>query len=152
MVLLLRLLVGVAARVRAGQPAAQARILGKLGPQPLEYGTGFGLAPEGVERVGREPAAAEAQPWLVGRGPEPAEDFEGTCEVRASGARPPRREGRRSVSAPPTAGAHALRQQYRARPRLPRARPRPTAQRPASRPWRAGSASPRPAPRTRLGA
>src|SRR5439155_1202515 len=76
MVLLLRLLVGVAARVRAGQPAAQARILGKLGPQPLEYGTGFGLAPEGVERVGREPAAAEAQPWLVRCRPEPFEERE----------------------------------------------------------------------------
>src|SRR5260370_17677639 len=81
MVLLLRLLVGVAARVRAGQPAAQARILGKLDPQPLEHGAGFGLAPEAVERVGREPAAAEAQPWLVGCRPEPFEDREGTCRV-----------------------------------------------------------------------
>src|SRR3989441_12170055 len=79
MVLLLRLFVGVGARVRAGQPAAQARILGELGPQPLEHGAGFGLAPEGVEGVGREPAAAEAQPRLFRDWPEPAEDFEGAC-------------------------------------------------------------------------
>src|SRR3989442_15978227 len=78
MVLLLRLFVGVGARVRAGQPAAQARILRKLDPQPLERCTGFGLAPEGVERVGREPAAAEAQPRLFRDWPEPSEDFEGT--------------------------------------------------------------------------
>src|SRR2546426_11496818 len=81
MVLLLRLLVGVAARVRAGQPAAQPRILGKLDPQPLEHGAGFGLAPEGLERVGREPAAAEAQPRIIRGRPEPSEDFEGTCGV-----------------------------------------------------------------------
>src|SRR2546425_10916891 len=81
MVLLLRLFVGVGARVRARQPAAQARILGKLDPQPLEHGTGFGLAPEGVERVGRQPAAAEAQPRLFRDWPEPSEDFEGACRV-----------------------------------------------------------------------
>src|SRR5207244_13283217 len=80
-VLSLRLLVGVAVRVRAGQPAAQARILGKLGPQPLEHGAGFGLAPEGVEGVGREPAAAEAQPRIIRGRPEPSEAFEGTCGV-----------------------------------------------------------------------
>src|SRR5690349_15593936 len=72
---------GDRARVGAGQTASQARVLRKLGPQPLEHGTGFGPAAEGVERVGREPAAAEPQPWLVRRGPESFEDREGTSRV-----------------------------------------------------------------------
>src|SRR6266849_847321 len=68
-------------RVGAGQPASQARILGKLGPQPLEHGTGFGLASKGLERVSREPAAAETQPWLVRGGADAFEEREGACCV-----------------------------------------------------------------------
>src|SRR5439155_21971689 len=107
MVLLLRLFVGVAARLRAGQPAAQARIFGKLDPQPLEYRTGFGLAPEGVERVRREPAAAEAQPRLFRGWPEPSEDFEGTrgvvpiLEQRLRGPRLDRRTSRDALRGDP---------------------------------------------------
>src|SRR5437867_251496 len=81
MVLLLWTVGGDRARVGAGQPASQARVLRKLGPQPLEHGTALGLASEGVERVGREPAAAETQAWLVRRGREPFEDREGTRGV-----------------------------------------------------------------------
>src|SRR2546430_11925259 len=81
MVLLLWTVGGDRARVGAGQPASQARVLRKLGPQPLEHGRAFGLAAEGVERVGREPGAAETQGWLVRRGREPFEDREGTCGV-----------------------------------------------------------------------
>src|SRR5439155_20389149 len=65
---------GERARIGAGQPASQARVLRKLGPQPLEHGTGFGPASEGVQRVGREPAAAETQAWVVRRLREPFED------------------------------------------------------------------------------
>src|SRR2546425_9756617 len=81
MVLLLWTVGGDRARVGAGQPASQARVLRKLRPQPLEHGTAFGPASEGVERVGREPAAAETQAWLVRRGREPFEDREGTRGV-----------------------------------------------------------------------
>src|SRR5437870_10140407 len=72
---------GDRARVGPGQPTSQARVLRKLGPQPLEHGMAFGLTSERVERVGREPAAAETQPWLVRRGHEPFEDREGTRGV-----------------------------------------------------------------------
>src|SRR2546428_11723593 len=78
MVLLLWTVGGDRARVGAGQPASQARVLRKLGPQPLEHGTAFALAAEGVERVGREPGAAETQAWLVPRGGGPFEDRGGT--------------------------------------------------------------------------
>src|SRR2546425_2325212 len=81
MVLLLWTVGGDRARVGAGQPASQARVLRNLGPQPLEHGPGFALASEGVERVGREPGAAETQAWLVRRGREPFEDREGTRGV-----------------------------------------------------------------------
>src|SRR5438876_5430309 len=81
MVLLLWTVDGERARIGAGQPASQARVLRKLGPQPLEHGTGFGPASEGVKRVGREPAAAETQAWVVRRGREPFEDRERTCGI-----------------------------------------------------------------------
>src|SRR3989442_14693715 len=100
MVLLLWTVGGDRARVGAGQPASQARVLRKLGPQPLEHGTAFGPAAEGVERVGREPAAAETQAWLVRRGREPFEDREGTrgggpiLEPRLRGPHPDRGSAR----------------------------------------------------------
>src|SRR5712671_392461 len=81
MILLLSTIGGDRARVGACQPASQARVLRKLGPHPLEHGTGFGLAPEGVERVGTEPAAAEAQTRLIRGRPGASENLEGTCGI-----------------------------------------------------------------------
>src|SRR5439155_8708788 len=77
--LLLR--VGGHVSVRAGEPTAQARVIGKLGVEPLEHDAGFGVTFEGVERVGREPTTAEAQAWLVRTRTEPLEDLQGTCGI-----------------------------------------------------------------------
>src|SRR5262245_19237776 len=63
--LLLRLAVGGRAGVRTGQPAAQARVLGKFTLQPLEHDAGLGVAPESVECVRREPCTPEARGRLV---------------------------------------------------------------------------------------
>ena len=57
------------------------RVFSGNSAQPLEHGTGFGPASEGVQRVGREPAAAETQAWVVRRGREPFEDRERTCGI-----------------------------------------------------------------------
>ena len=57
------------------------RVFSGNSAQPLEHGTGFGPASEGVQRVGREPAAAETQARVVRRGREPFEDRERTCRI-----------------------------------------------------------------------
>src|SRR5215470_2048834 len=61
---------GARSRVRAGEPATE----------PLEDRARFGLPAEGVERVRREPSAAEAE-TLVRDGPEALQDFDRTFRV-----------------------------------------------------------------------